>query len=262
MKLPRFPLFVPAHRPERYPKAAESGADAVILDLEDAVPAADKAAARAGVAGRPALPVPVIVRINAADSPWFAADLAMLAGAAPDAVMVPKATDPGQLQGLIEALEGRVALIALIESARGLARTAALLAPDGVVGAAFGHLDFAVDLGCSPDWEALLLARQTLVLQSRLAQRPAPLDGVTVRLDAPQAAAEDAARAKALGFGGKLLIHPRQVAGVRQAMLPSAAELDWARRIVAAAGDGGAVQLDGEMIDPPVLARARAMLDS
>jgi citrate lyase subunit beta/citryl-CoA lyase len=257
---PRFPLFVPGNRPDRFLNAAKSGADAVILDLEDAVATPDKDAARNAVESRKALPVPTVVRVNAPGSEAFDADIAMLLRAPPDAVMLPKASDPTQAARLHEKLAGRSALIVLIESAEGIGRLSELLTVTGVVGAAFGHLDYAVDLGCAPDWEPLLTARSALVLQSRIARLPAPLDGVTANIADPAATATDAARAKSLGFGGKLLIHPRQVAEAQNAMKYSEAERKWAEGVVDASKGDGAVQLAGEMIDPPVLARARAIL--
>lgn len=260
MRFPRFPLFVPAHRTDRYSKAAASGADVVILDLEDAVAPADKARARDGVVARSDLGVPVVVRINAEDSAWFDHDLQALAQRPPQAIMVPKAASAQGLERVRAAVGSSVALLPLIESVKGLSSLPDLLQVDGVCGVAFGHLDFAVDLGCSPDWESLLLVRSTVVLQCRAAGRPAPLDGVTVNVTDPEATRADAARAKALGFGGKLLIHPSQVAPAKAAMEPSAAERSWAASVLAASQDGGAAKLDGEMIDAPVLARARAIL--
>lgn len=262
MHLPHFPLFVPANRTDRYAKASASGADAVILDLEDAVDPADKPAARSGVTGRPSMPVPVIVRINPVDSEWFAADMQAIAKAVPDAIMVPKASSPEHLTAIRQATEGRTAIILLIESAQGLAELPRLLAIDGVLGAAFGHLDFAIDLGCSPDWESLLLARSTLVMQSRLSGKPAPLDGVTANIADANLTALETKQAKKLGFGGKLLIHPTQIEPARIAMQPSDAERAWAQRVVTIAQSGGAIRLDGEMIDAPVLARAQAILNS
>jgi citrate lyase subunit beta/citryl-CoA lyase len=150
-------------------------------------------------------------------------------------------------------------VIPLIETARGVAGLPDLLATPGVAIAAIGTLDLAVDLGCEPSWEALLLARSTLVLQSRLAGLPAPLDGVTAATDDEALAEAETRRAAALGFGGKLAIHPRQVAPIRRGLRPTEAQIAWAERIVAAE-TGGAVRVDGAMADRPVLEQARRIL--
>lgn len=252
----RAPLFVPADRPERFAKAAASGADAVILDLEDAVADGAKDAARAGLtlgfwAG------PVLVRINAAGSAAHAADLAAVTALRPAAVILPKAEDAGGVAGLARA--SGLAVVALIETARGLAEARAIAAAPGVVRLAFGSVDFCADLGCEHRREILLPVRLDLVMASRLAGIAPPLDGVTLRLDDPEAAREDAAHARALGMGGKLCIHPNQVAAVRQAFRPTAEDLAWAQRVLAAGA--GAVAVDGQMVDAPVRRRAEAILE-
>lgn len=251
----RAPLFVPADRPERFEKAARSGADAVILDLEDAVAADAKEAARAALR-RDFTDLPVIVRINAAGTGGHEADLAAVAALRPAAVMLPKAEDAG----LVEALAARLScpVIALIESARGLAQARQIAAARGVARLAFGSVDFCVDLGCAHRPDVLAPARFELVLASRLAGRAAPFDGVTVRLDDISETADDAEQARDMGMGGKLCIHPKQIAAVQRAFAPGAAEIDWARRVLAA-GDG-VIQLDGAMVDEPVRIKARAVL--
>jgi citrate lyase subunit beta / citryl-CoA lyase len=256
-------LFVPGHRPERYGKALASGADRVIVDLEDAVPPADKDAARAALARWLAqAPTPVAVRLNAADSPWFEADLALLAAPALAAVVLPKADDAAVLARLTARRSG-LALVPLVETAQGLAQARALAAVPGVQRLAFGHIDFQVDLGLCNATEAELLPYQCeLVLASRLARIAAPLDGVTVALDDASVLQADVQRARRLGFGGKLCIHPRQVAAVQAGFRPGAAEVAWAQRVQAAStqAGGAAVALDGQMIDKPVMLRAEAIL--
>lgn len=261
MQLPSIMLFVPADRPDRFARAASEPVDAVIIDLEDAVPPGGKDAARGNLANRPALQRKTLVRVNAADSPWFRDDLAALVAAPPDAVVLPKASLAGGLDALAESLPN-VPRIVLVETARGLDELGAMLERPGVLGCAIGHLDLALDLGCAPDWEAMLLARSTVVLRSRLAGRAAPLDGVTTDFRDAGAVRADAQRAKALGFGGKLLIHPAQVAPAREAFAPSAAERAWAERVLAAAqtAGSGAIELDGAMVDRPVVLRAARLL--
>lgn len=261
LDLIRAPLFVPASRPERFAKAAVSGADAVILDLEDAVAPADKDAARAAlncaITDLPDVELPVVLRINPADTPWHARDIAAARALPVAGVMLPKAETAESLAQVANALAG-LPLVALIETACGLAQARAIAALPFVTRLAFGSVDFCADLGCAHTREALLAARSELVLAARLARQPAPLDGVTTDIALSQAAFDDALHAKMLGMTGKLCIHPRQVEPVRRAFAPDEAMLDWARKVLAA-GDG-AVALDGEMIDEPVRRRARSLL--
>lgn len=265
MLSPRFrppvsPLFVPGDRPERFAKAAASGADAVILDLEDAVAPAAREAARDAVAHHGIDTVTVIVRINAASSEEFQADLAALRDARFDALMLAKAETAADIR-LVHYLLGRqVPIIALVETARAFSDLAGLLQEPGVVQAAFGSLDLALDLGCQPSWDALAYCRGALVLQSRLAGLPAPLDGVTTSLDDPTLVRADAETACGLGFAGKLAIHPKQVAAIHQAFLPDAESVSWARTVLEAASSGAAVQVDGAMVDRPLIERARRIL--
>ena len=250
------PLFVPATRPERFAKAAASGADAVILDLEDGVAVADKDSARAAL-HCDFTRLEVILRINGRGTPWHDADVEALRRLPVAAVMLPKSEDPAAVAALAAALDRRP-LIALIESARGLANARAIAALDGVERLAFGSIDFCADMGCAHSREALLPIRSELVLASRLARIAAPLDGVTVQLDDPAATRADAAHARELGMGGKLCIHPGQIGEVVRAFAPTEAEIEWARRVLAA-GDG-VFSVDGQMVDEPVRLRARAIL--
>lgn len=251
----RAPLFVPANRPERFAKAAASGADAVILDLEDAV------AVDAKDIARDALQVgftdlPVLVRINAAGTAWHEADLGAVAALGCAAVILPKAEDPATCTRVAQ-LTGRP-VIALIESALGLANARAIAQAEGVMRLAFGSVDFCADLGCEHLRDVLLPARSELVLASRLAGIAAPIDGVTVQLDDMSVSSSDTTHARALGFTGKLCIHPRQIAAVLGAFAPTEQQIEWARKVLAS-GDG-AVSVDGAMVDEPVRIRARAIL--
>ena len=268
----RAALFVPATRADRIPKALASGADAVIVDLEDAVAPQDKDSARAALdvalahqhrasGAAPSAGPALWVRVNAG-APWSDQDLALCARhAAVQAVVVPKAESAQQMQAAFEAC-GRKPLVALIETAEGYARRDDVASHPAVKRLAFGSIDFQLDLGISGEGDALLVFRSGLVLASRLAGLPAPLDGVTVEVANPEVVAADAARARALGFGGKLCIHPQQVGPVNAAFSPSPAEIEWAQRVVAAceASAGAAVAVDGKMVDRPVLLRAQALL--
>ncbi len=250
------PLFVPATKLDRVAKAAASGADAVILDLEDAVAPADKTAARQALAGFPLPGLPVILRVNAAGTDWHAGDLAVAKGKGFAAILLPKAEDAGTLAHTREATG--IPTLALVENARGLANLDTLAQAPGLVRLVFGSVDFSADLGCAHEPEPLLFARSRIVLASRLAGLAAPIDGVTLILSDDIAAETDARRAVALGFGGKLCIHPRQITPVLRGFAPSAEETAWARK-VAAAGEG-ATAIDGVMIDAPVRQRAEQIL--
>ena len=259
--LQRSLLFVPGHRADRFDKALAAGASAVIIDLEDAVAPADKDAARAALAGWLRPEHAVIVRINSADTPWFAADLALCGAPGVAGVMCPKAERPETLAQLAAA--GARGLLPLVESAAGIANLDALAHAPGVWRLAFGSIDLQVDLGLKDATEdELLPLRLQLVLASRLAGIGAPVDGVSTAIDDADRLAQDVARARRLGFGGKLCIHPKQVALVNAGMAPSAAELAWAQRVTdaSAAAGGAAVAVDGKMVDKPVLLRAAAIL--
>jgi citrate lyase beta subunit len=267
-------LFVPGDRPERFDKAAASGADVVLCDLEDAVAPENKAEARAQVAGW-ASGHPAAVRINAVDTSWHEDDLAAVSTAAGVvAVVLPKADTVEAITATAGRLPAGLPLYALIETARGVRdvdRLAEKLAETpGAHRLLFGNLDFGLDAGITPmghDERELLYARSKLVIASRAAGLPAPIDGVCTDIkDAAETSAliQSATAARALGFGGKLCVHPNQVAAVNGAFSPAEEELRWARRVLEAIGDssGAAVRIDGEMIDKPRVELARRLLDT
>lgn len=258
---PVVPLFVPGSRPDRFAKADGSGADAVILDLEDAVAPGDKDRARDAVLGHAAaLGSPVIVRVNAADTPWHGADVDAVRRLDGVAVMLPKAGRPEDIAGMARRMGRDVAVIALIESAAGLANLPDILAAPGLVAVAFGSIDFSVDLGCAHDRLTLLAARSEIVWRSRAAGRAAPIDGITTDIGSPEAAEDDARHAMAMGFGGKMAVHPRQIRPIRTGFRPGEDEIAWARGIVGAVSSDEAVRVNGEMVDRPVIERARWIL--
>ena len=253
-------LFVPATRPERFAKASASGAHRVIVDLEDAVAPEDKTAARGQVArweGRTG----AIVRVNAAETAFFADDVEMVLGSGVTWVMLPKA-EPAALDRLAGLVGERCRTIALIETVEGYANLRTIAKNPGVSLLAFGNLDFSIDAGVTETARELDPVRLQIVLESRLAGLPPPIDGVTTSWSDDGIFVGEVKRAKALGFGAKLCIHPRQVMWVNEAFLPTAHELDWARRVIAATvAHSGAIALDGKMIDAPVIRRARAILE-
>ena len=251
------PLFVPANRPERFGKAAVSGADSIILDLEDAVAGDAKEYARKALTCD-FTDLPVIVRINSEGSSWHIEDLQAVRQLPVAAVMLPKAENSQQIRSVFEALGKRIPIIALIETALGVSNARSIAATQGVKRIAFGSVDFCADLGCAHLREVLLPRRSELIMASRLAGIAAPIDGVTTALDDLNICFEDSVHAKNLGFTGKLCIHPKQVGEVKRAFLPSKAEIIWAEKIVLS-GDG-AISVDGEMVDEPVRIHARAIL--
>lgn len=253
------PLFLPTTRLDRLLKALAAGADAVILDPEDTVAEDRKDEARQALtdALTEVPKVPVLVRINAARNAAFNADLTACAALPLAGIVLPKADDPAVCAHVTTKTGHSV--VGLVESALGLHRAHKVAATCARL--AFGSIDFAADLGIAHDRQALGFARSALVMASRLAGLPPPWDGVTVVTDNPEALLADYRHGIAMGFGGKLLIHPAQIAPARQAMAPGNAEQAWARRVIEAAGDStGAINLEGEMIDTPVVLRARQIL--
>ncbi|MDF3216240.1 MULTISPECIES: HpcH/HpaI aldolase/citrate lyase family protein [Mesorhizobium] len=258
---PVVPLFVPGSRPERFDKADSSGADAVILDLEDAVAPGDKDRAREAIVARAAtLKSAVVVRINAAGTPWHEADVDAVRRLDGVSVMLPKAERPQDITDMTRHMARSVSVIALIESAVGLVNLPDILATSGVVAVAFGSVDFSLDLGCAHDRLILLAARNEIVWRSRAAGRAAPIDGVTTDLSNPEIAEYDARHAMRMGFGGKMAIHPRQIEPIRNGFRPSENDIAWARDIIGAASSGEASLVNGEMVDRPVIERARRIL--
>lgn len=258
--VPRSYLFVPGDRPERFAKAMSAGADAVILDLEDAVAIAGKKAAREAVAAALDPARPAWVRVNARETAWFEEDLRAIARPGLAGVMLPKAERPEDALR-VEAVTG-AKVLALIESAVGLWNALEVGRCPAVARIAFGSIDYQVDLNLDGEDEPLLHARAQLALASRVAGLPPPVDGVSVAIDDAGAIEADALRGRRLGFGGKLCIHPKQVEVVNRCFSPTPAELDWARRVVAAidASGGAAVAVDGKMVDKPVLMKAQRIL--
>ncbi|CAH2917597.1 MAG: Similar to citrate lyase beta chain, 3 [uncultured Paraburkholderia sp.] len=258
-------LFVPGSKPERFAKALAAGADAVIVDLEDAVADVDKTSARARVAEAAcvfsASPVRVLLRINAAGTQWFDDDLSLAGLDGIDGIVLPKAEKSAALAAVAAATVKPV--LPIIESAEGVWKALEVARMPGVERLIFGSVDFELDVDCDGSWDALLHARSRIVLASRIAAIQSPVDGVTVAIDDERQLAEDSSKGRSLGFGGKLCIHPRQVAAVNAAFSPSAVELAKAQRIVDAyeRAEGGAVSVDGRMVDLPVLLKARRIVN-
>jgi len=264
---PRTYLFVPGNRPERFAKAIASGADAVVLDLEDAVASAAKGAARDAIAQwalqtTDADRARIVVRINDAQSSGFADDLRLLREARIAGVMLPKAESAAQVQA-VRSSAPNVHVLALIESACGVANVQHVASADGVTRLVFGTLDYALDLDIdiADSADGLAHAASVIAIASRVAGRSAPVAGVTPQIDDEPRLLADLAWSRRHGFGAKLCIHPRQVAPIHAAFTPTAQAIDWARRVLAAeAASPGAAQLDGRMIDRPVVLQAQRTL--
>jgi len=261
-------LFCPADRPDRYAKAL-AAADAAILDLEDGVGADGKDAARAALVASVLDPARVIVRVNATGTPEHAADMAALRGTPYRLIMLPKTETRAQLEGL--GADWRV--VALCETALGVVNAAEVAAAPNVIAVMWGAEDLIASMrgrtSRFPDGryrDVALHARSTVLLAASAHGRSA-IDSVYVNipdLDGLAAEAEDAA---ASGFTLKGCIHPSQVAVVRKAFQADEAQVAWARRVLAAARDTsardrGAIKVDGQMIDAPLIRQAEAILAS
>lgn len=259
-------LFVPANRTERYAKALASGAEAVIVDLEDAVGPALKEEARAALLEWLRANGPqdkLWVRVNAADTAWHAGDVAALAGLEIAGIVLPKAEEAQVVSAIAGRLKSR-SVIALVETAAGVAAMRDIARAEGLLRMAFGSIDLQVDLGmqCDELESELAHLRVEMVLASRLAGIEPPIDGVTTSFDDMDFLGAAVQRSLRLGFGAKLCIHPKQVAAVNAGFRPSEEELAWARAVMAAVeqSDGGAISLDGKMIDKPVILQAQRFL--
>ncbi|GAC1386157.1 MAG: CoA ester lyase [Acidimicrobiales bacterium] len=246
-------LFVPGDRPERFAKAAASGADLLILDLEDAVTPADKAGARDAVVAYLRGGGTALVRVNGARSPWHSDDLEAVAGLA-TGLVVPKSESAKDWWGTSD-----VPVVPLVETARGVLDARDVLADPQAVRPALGSIDLGAELGISPDdGEALRHVRSSLVLAASAAGVGSPIDGVTAAFRDDAALVRDLEQARRLGFGAKLCIHPVQVETVHRVLAFTPEDIAWAERIVAL--DGSAVSIDGQMVDAAVVARAAHIL--
>jgi citrate lyase subunit beta/citryl-CoA lyase len=269
-------LFSPGDRPELCRKAPATGADTTVFDLEDAVAPARKAEARTAVGDVLADPafdpegVEVAVRV-AADPDAAAADLDALVDRSPirlDAVMLPKAR-VGTANALADALAGRglsVPILALIETATGVLDAREVAAVEGVDALCFGAEDLAADLGATRTDEGteVLYAREHVVVAARAAGVDA-VDTVHTELEETAGLRSEVEFAATLGYDGKMVVHPEQVPVVTAAFAPDPEQVAWAKRVLSAreavGEDRGVFEVDGEMIDAPLLARAERILD-
>jgi citrate lyase subunit beta/citryl-CoA lyase len=261
-------LFAPGSDDHKLRHALASAADAVIADLEDAVTPTMKTAARQRVADAYSegtdRPGQKLVRVNAVGTEWHEDDLAMIAGLDVDGVVLPKATARGAT-AVAAALS--VPIIAIVETAEGLRGAYAIAGSPSVVGLILGAVDLGVALGLEPrpDGQELLYARSSVVVDSAAAGLRGPIDRVWLDVRDPTGLVRDCALARSLGFRGKACVHPDQVEIVNVAFSPSERELERAREVVTAfeqaeRAGSGVIALGGEMIDLPVVERARRLI--
>ncbi|MFI0474112.1 HpcH/HpaI aldolase/citrate lyase family protein [Halomonas sp. HMF6819] len=259
-RIARSILFVPGNRPDRFAKAEASGAHQIAIDLEDAVSPDEKQKARAATADWLVSHPATCVRINAADTEWFEDDLSMLADMPSAVVMLPKA-DAGSIAAVNDVLP-RHRLVALVETVRGLKELEQVASTPGVFRIAFGSVDFGAETGIVDEADAMTFVRTQIVLETCFAGLEPAIDGVSVGFDDEVQMQADANRSRQLGFGGKLCIHPKQVAAVNRSFSPTDSQVEWARRVIEAmeASKGGATTVDGKMVDKPVVLQAERIL--
>ncbi|HKV00186.1 MAG TPA: CoA ester lyase [Vineibacter sp.] len=272
MQLPVTYLFAPGNRPERFDKAVAAQPDAIILDLEDSVHPASKSMARAAVAAwheaNAGSDCRRYIRLNGNTPASLAEDLEWLTGLRhPErcsGIFLPKAESIDAIMVAASRLAGwniDARIIAIIETAKGLRAVDRIASVQAVARLAFGSLDFSLDIGCHQSNEAFLMARSRVVIASRAADLPPPIDGVSPALNDMRAVADDVAHARTLGFAAKLCIHPAQVPVVRDGFRPTDEQVEWARRVLGAVASGSyAAQVDGGMVDLPLIEQARRIL--
>lgn len=255
-------LFCPADRPDRYAKALERS-DAVILDLEDAVAPADKAAARGALIESELDPDRVIVRVNPLDSAEVVSDLSTLSQTDYRTIMVAKAESPKR----IRRLDRRFSVIALCETARGVAGSERIAALENVEGLMWGAEDLIASLGGTSSrtrkgrYRDVARHARSRVLLAAGAHGKAAVDAVHLDIADTKGLAREAADAAASGFAATACIHPSQVDVIRAAYRPDATTLAWASAVLAAAeGQRGVFSFQGAMVDEPVLRHARAVV--
>lgn len=274
MTLLRSVLFAPAVRTDFIRRLPEREADAVVIDCEDATPPQAKSTGRRNARlltdGLLAAGCQVTVRVNGPYTEWFAADVSEALSPALSAVVVPKIETVGDLQTTAEALDSaglpHLGVIAGIETALGLADARSLLAHPRVIGAYFGAEDFVADMGGvrTESNSEVLYARSSFALAGRLARVPT-LDQVVTDFHNDDRFAIEAAEARALGYSGKLCIHPNQVAIANRGFVPASAEIERAKRLLAAYDEAtraglSAFEFEGQMVDEPMAVQARRIL--
>ena len=260
MDQPRSWLFAPGHDEKLLGKVFEVGADAVLLDLEDAVPATKKDRARVLVA-EVAASQRCWVRVNRARTRECERDLAAVAGRVAG-LRLPKVESAAEVAWVAERAPG-IHLDCTVESARGVLMAFEIASAPACTLLSFGALDLATDLGSSAGEQEMLYARSHLVIAARSAGKPRPSDGVHPQLDDDEGLRKEAEAARRIGFFGKSAIHPRQVPIINEVFTPTPAELAWARQVMSAfeqSGGAATKTAGGEFVDRPVAERAAQLL--
>ncbi|HEY8815953.1 MAG TPA: CoA ester lyase [Candidatus Dormibacteraeota bacterium] len=260
MDQPRSWLFAPGHDEKLLGKVFEVGADAVLLDLEDAVPATKKDRARVLVA-EVAASQRCWVRVNRARTQECERDLAAVAGRVAG-LRLPKVESAAEVAWVAERAPG-IHLDCTVESARGVLMAFEIASAPACTLLSFGALDLATDLGSSAGEQEMLYARSHLVIAARSAGKPRPSDGVHPQLDDDEGLRKEAEAARRIGFFGKSAIHPRQVPIINEVFTPTPAELAWARQVMSAfeqSGGAATKTAGGEFVDRPVAERAAQLL--
>lgn len=257
-------LFVPATRADRFGKAAASGTDRIIIDLEDAVAADKKNDARESLTGA-ALPdsVPVYVRINSAVTPWFERDLAVAAKLAIAGILLPKANSSDDVARAAARVPDAFHIVPIIETAAGVWNVLGVAQSERVERLVFGALDFQLDTGIRDEYGAYDFVRSRIAVASRVAKIGAPVDSVCLSIGDEALIAADAARGRAFGCCGKLCIHPNQVHVSNAVFRPTDEEIEWASSVLAecAARPTDAVfSHRGALVDRPVIERANQII--
>ncbi len=275
-------LFAPATDLRKVDKALSLDADAVILDLEDAVAVSEKVRARSLVVDvlSRVKRESVFVRVNGVNTPWVVGDIMAVVGNRPMGVMLPKSECPeevrrvdwliGQLEREYNLPAGKIELVPLIESARGVAGACQVASScERVRRVAFGAVDYTLDMGIrlTPQGNELFYARSQLAVACRSAGLEGPIDTVYVNLKDDEGLREECLRVRELGFSGKLVLHPSQISQVNEVFSPAPSEVEYAARVVRAFDEAemmgiAAVQMDGKFIDYPVAAWARRILEN
>lgn len=264
-------MFTPGDRPEMLRKAPESGADVVVLDLEDAVAPGRKQEARSAVTAVLDDPgfdpdAEVCVRVN----PKFEDDLAILERARPDCLMLPKvasADDVDRLDRLVRERGGPLPVLALVESAAGVLAAPAIASHGATDALVFGAEDLAADVGATRTREGteVLYARERVVIAASAAGVEA-IDTVYTDIEDREGLSEETRFAAGLGYDGKMAIHPAQVDPINEAFTPDPEEVEWAERVLEARDDAdregrGVFRVDDEMIDAPLIAQAERIVE-
>tara|TARA_R110002096_G_scaffold20690_2_gene67937 strand:- start:34130 stop:34966 length:837 start_codon:yes stop_codon:yes gene_type:complete len=266
---PRALLFVPASRPDRIHKALATNADMVCVDLEDGVDLDSKDSARESLlaflssanfdADR------LSVRVNNPVSDLGQQDLMAIAGLHQPVkrLLLPKVADTETIEAVSEVCPHVEESIVIIETSKGLSNVFALAAHQKVSAVCFGSADWSTEVGCSMEWDALLYARSRII-HAAAEGGSAPIDGAWLQLDDEEGLETESRQLRSLGFLGRIALHPRQITAILRSFTPDASTIEQAKQVLEASAQNstGAFQINGLMVDEPIIRRARRVLES